>query len=48
MKLSIYLYIWSDESRGEQLFQHLRRKGKAYQSRSKKKQAGREPLLKTV
>lgn len=38
---TIYLHIWSDKQRGGQLFQHLRRKGKAYQSRSKNKQAGR-------
>jgi IS30 family transposase len=38
---TIYLYIWSDKRRGGQLFQHLRRKGKVYQSRSKNKQAGR-------
>ncbi|PKG37982.1 IS30 family transposase [Psychromonas sp. Urea-02u-13] len=38
---AIYLYIWSNKKRGGQLFQNLRRKGKAYQSRSKDKQAGR-------
>jgi len=38
---TIYLYIWADKKRGGQLFQHLRRKGKAYQPRSKDKQAGR-------
>lgn len=38
---TIYLHIWSDKQCGGQLFQHLRRKGKAYQSRSKNKQAGR-------
>jgi len=38
---TIYLHIWADKKRGGQLFQHLRRKGKAYQSRSKDKQAGR-------
>jgi IS30 family transposase len=38
---SIYLHIWADKRLGGQLFQHLRRKGKAYQSRSKHKQAGR-------
>jgi len=38
---TIYLHIWSDKRCGGQLFQHLRRKGKAYQSRSKDKQAGR-------
>jgi IS30 family transposase len=38
---TIYLYIWADKKRGGQLFLHLRRKGKAYQSRSKDKQAGR-------
>jgi IS30 family transposase len=38
---TIYLHIWSDKQSGGQLFQYLRRKGKAYQSRSKNKQAGR-------
>jgi len=38
---TIYLYIWADKRRGGQLFQNLRRRGKAYQSRSKDKQAGR-------
>jgi IS30 family transposase len=38
---SIYLHIWSDKRRGGQLFKYLRRKGKAYQPRSKDKQAGR-------
>jgi IS30 family transposase len=38
---TIYLYIWADKKPGCQLFQHLCRKGKAYQSRSKDKQAGR-------
>jgi len=38
---TIYLHIWSDKQYGGQLFQFLRRKGKAYQSRSKAKQAGR-------
>ena len=38
---TIYLHVWADKKRGGQLFQHLRRKGKAYQSRSKDKQAGR-------
>ena len=38
---TIYLYIWSDKRRGGQLFQYLCRKGKAYQPRSKDKQAGR-------
>ena len=35
------MHIWSDKQRGGQLFQHLLRKGKAYQSRSKNKLAGR-------
>jgi IS30 family transposase len=38
---TIYQHIWSDKQRGGYLFKHLRRKGKAYQSRSKDKQAGR-------
>lgn len=38
---TIYQHIWSDKKSGGYLFQHLRRKGKAYQSRSKDKQAGR-------
>jgi IS30 family transposase len=38
---TIYQHIWSDKRCGGQLFQHLRRRGKAYQSRSKDKQAGR-------
>ncbi|WP_297824025.1 hypothetical protein [uncultured Paraglaciecola sp.] len=38
---TIYQHIWSDKQCGGQLFQYLRRKGKAYQSRSKDKQAGR-------
>ena len=38
---TIYQHIWSDKQRGGQLFRSLRRKGKAYQSRSKDKQAGR-------
>jgi IS30 family transposase len=38
---TIYQHIWSDKKSGGHLFQHLRRKGKAYQSRSKEKQAGR-------
>jgi IS30 family transposase len=38
---TIYQHIWSDKRSDGQLFQHLRRKGKAYQSRSKDKQAGR-------
>ena len=38
---SVYLHIWSDKRRGGQLFKYLRRKGKAYQPRSKDKQAGR-------
>ena len=37
---TIYQHIWSDKRCGGQLFQHLRRRGKAYQSRSKDKQAG--------
>ena len=37
----IYFYIWSDKKRGGMLFQYLRRKGKAYQSRSNDKQASR-------
>ena len=38
---TIYLHIWADKRSGGQLFQYLRRKGKAYQSRNKNKQAGR-------
>ena len=38
---TIYQHIGSDKKSGGYLFQHLRRKGKAYQSRSKDKQAGR-------
>lgn len=38
---TIYQHIWSDKQCGGDLFQYLRRKGKAYQSRSKNKQAGR-------
>jgi len=38
---TIYLHIWFDKQCGGQLFQSLRRRGKAYQSRSKNKQAGR-------
>ena len=38
---TIYQHIGSDKRCGGQLFQHLRRRGKAYQSRSKDKQAGR-------
>ena len=38
---TIYQHIGSDKKSGGHLFQHLRRKGKAYQSRSKDKQAGR-------
>jgi IS30 family transposase len=38
---TIYQHIWSDKQLGGHLFQHLRRRGKAYQSRSKDKQAGR-------
>lgn len=37
---TIYLHIWSDKKTGGNLFSYLRRKGKAYQSRSKS-QAGR-------
>jgi IS30 family transposase len=36
-----YQHIWRDKQRGGMLFKSLRRKGKAYQSRSKDKQAGR-------
>jgi len=38
---TIYQHIWSDKKSGGYLFQYLRRRGKAYQSRSKDKQAGR-------
>mgnify|MGYP001125478793 CR=1 FL=1 len=38
---TIYQHIWSDKRSGGHLFKSLRRKGKAYQSRSKDKQAGR-------
>ena len=38
---TIYQHIWADKQCGGQLFRNLRRKGKAYQSRSKDKQAGR-------
>lgn len=38
---TIYQYIWSDKRCGGSLFENLRRRGKAYQSRSKEKQAGR-------
>jgi IS30 family transposase len=38
---TIYQHIWSDKRCGGQLFQYLRRKGKAYQVRSKDKLAGR-------
>ena len=38
---TIYQHIGSDKQCGGHLFQHLRRKGQAYQSRSKDKQAGR-------
>jgi len=38
---TIYQHIWSDKRSGGQLFQHLRRQGKAYQPRNKGKQAGR-------
>jgi len=37
---TIYLHIWADKASGGDLFNHLRRKGKAYQPRSKG-QAGR-------
>ena len=32
---SIYLHVWSDKLSGGLLYKHLRRKGKAYQARSK-------------
>ena len=38
---TIYQYIWADKKSGGHLFEHLRRKGNVYQSRSKDKQAGR-------
>ena len=38
---TIYQHIRSDTHNGGDLFQHLRRKGKPYQSRNKDKQAGR-------
>ena len=38
---TIYQHIWADKAQGGDLFKHLRRQGKAYQSRSKGKQAGR-------
>lgn len=38
---TLYQHIWSDKKSGGQLFLHLRRKGKRYQSRNKDKQAGR-------
>ena len=38
---TIYQHIWSDKRSGGHLFQHLRRKGKAYQPCNKDKQAGR-------
>ena len=38
---TIYQHIRNDKRRGGQLFQYLRRKGKAYQKRNKDKQAGR-------
>lgn len=44
---TIYLHIRSDKLRGKLLFQHLRRKGKAYQPWIKDKQADKA-LLKTV
>ncbi|HFE39597.1 MAG TPA: IS30 family transposase, partial [Gammaproteobacteria bacterium] len=37
---TIYLHIWADKASGGDLFNYLRRKGKAYQPRSKG-QAGR-------
>lgn len=37
---TIYQHVWEDKASGGDLYRHLRRKGKAYQSRSKK-QAGR-------
>lgn len=37
---TIYLHIWADKGAGGDLFTHLRRRGKAYQPRSKS-QAGR-------
>jgi hypothetical protein len=39
--ITIYQHIWSDKQSGGHLFQQLRRKSKAYQTRSKSKQAGR-------
>jgi IS30 family transposase len=38
---TIYQHIWSDKKSGGHLFQHLLGKYKAYQSRSKDKQAGK-------
>ncbi|WP_240923598.1 IS30 family transposase, partial [Psychromonas sp. SA13A] len=38
---TIYQHICSNKRSGGQLFQYLRRKGKAYQARNKDKQAGR-------
>jgi IS30 family transposase len=38
---TVYQHIWSDKKSGGHLFQRLRRKGKAYPSRSKNKEAGR-------
>jgi IS30 family transposase len=38
---TICQHIWSDKKSGGHLFQHLRRKGKDYPSRSKNKEAGR-------
>ena len=38
---TIYEPIWADKRCGGQLFQHLRRKGKAYRPRNTDKQAGR-------
>ncbi len=37
---TIYKHIWADKRCGGLLFQHLRRKGKAYPHRNKDKQAG--------
>ena len=33
---TIYLYVWQDKADGGELYKYLRRKGKAYQPRSKK------------
>ena len=45
---TIYQHIRSDAHNGGHLFQHLRRKGKPYQSRNKDKQAGRGFIKKSV